>query len=106
MVFASSEDLRHDGGGDIGGRVHVREVGVHVFGGHEQPNKAGLNRQPEQLGRPQRQISSDAILNKEFGILVRRISSCMASVKIGSKSDFLEKKKLRENSVVQFLLTF
>ena len=52
--FASmSEDLRHDGGGDDGGRVHVREVGVHVLGQHEQPNKAGPFRQPEQLGRPQ-----------------------------------------------------
>lgn len=36
------EEPRHDGGGDIGGLVHVREVGVHVLGQHEQPNKAEL----------------------------------------------------------------
>ena len=57
--FASmSEDLRHDGGGDDGGRVHVREVGVHVLGQHEQPNMAGPFRQPEQLGRPQHHCST------------------------------------------------
>ena len=48
-----SEDLRHDGGDVEGGRVHVREVGVHVLGQYEQPNKAGPFWQPEQLGRPQ-----------------------------------------------------
>merc|ERR1711874_841763 len=87
---ASSEDLRHDGGGDIGGRVHVREVGVHVFGQHEQPNKEGPNWQPEQLGRPQRiQICVDAILKTDLVKLVIVCSKsnnfCLASVKIGSK---------------------
>ena len=57
--FASmSEDLRHDGGVVDGGRVHVREVGVHVLGQYEQPNKAGPFRQPEQLGRPQHHCST------------------------------------------------
>ena len=53
-----SEDLRHDGGDVEGGRVHVREVGVHVLGQYEQPNKAGPFWQPEQLGRPQHHCST------------------------------------------------
>ena len=84
-IFASSEDLRHDGGGDIGGRVHVREVGVHVFGQNEQPNKGGPNWQPEQLGRPQRiQICVDAILKavlaKLLMLVVQTIIVCLASI--------------------------